>query len=63
MSISSSAARCARVVTRLCRAALRVLAVLLLLAVALFLPAPMLGRPRFEPPERQNRVAETRRRR
>ncbi len=62
MSIASRAARCARVVAQLAGAGLRGLALLLLLVVALLLPAPILGRPRVEPPERRNRVAETRRR-
>ncbi len=63
MSIASRAAYWARVAARLAGATLRALALVLLLAVALFLPAPIFGRPRFEPPERRNRVAETQRRR
>ncbi len=57
------AARCARAVIRLAWTALRVLVLVLLLVVVLFLPAPILGRPRYERPERGNRVSETRRRR
>jgi hypothetical protein len=62
MSVASRAARCVRVAARPAGAALRTLALLLLLAVALLLPAPILGRLRFEPPGRRNKVTETRRR-
>ena len=43
--------------------ALRVVAFLLLLVAALVLPAPILGRPRFERPGRRNQPAEVDRRR
>ncbi len=60
MPIASRAARFARLVAQLAVCVLRTFALLLLLAIALFLPAPILGRPRFEPPERRNKVTETR---
>ena len=62
MSVLSRAARAAAralaLVGRLAGRALRVVAFLLLVVVALFLPAPILGRPRFEPPGRRNQPAE-----
>ena len=53
----------ASVVFRLAGRALRLVAFVLLVFVALFLPAPILGRPRFEPPGRRNQPAEVERRR
>jgi hypothetical protein len=43
--------------------ALRVVAYLLLVVAALLLPAPILGRPRFQRPGRRNQPAEVDRRR
>ena len=63
MSSASRAARCVCVVIRLTGTALCRLALLLLLVVVLFLPAPILGQLRFDPPGRRNRVTETRQRR
>jgi hypothetical protein len=67
MSIVSPAARASArgfaFIARLAGRALRVVAFLLLVIVALFLPAPILGRPRFEPPGRRNQPAEVERRR
>jgi hypothetical protein len=67
MSVVSRAARasvCAlALVGRLAGRTLRVVAFLLLVVVALFLPAPILGRPRFEPPGRRNQPADVDRRR
>lgn len=56
-------ARALAFVAQLAGRAVRVVAVLLLLVVALFLPAPILGRPRFERPGRRNQPAEVDRRR
>jgi len=47
--VACAAARALDLVGRLAVRALRVVAFLLLVVVALFLPAPILGRPRFEP--------------
>ncbi len=67
MSVVSRAARASMralaLVGRLAAQTLRVVVFLLLVMVALFLPAPILGRPRFEPPGRRNQPAEVDRRR
>lgn len=63
MSFASRAARCARALGRFTGPPLRALSLVLLLAAALLLPAPILGRLRPDRPERRNGVAETRRRR
>ncbi len=63
MKLAPRAARCARAVTRVAGPLLRALVLFLLLAAAMLLPAPLLGRVRLERPERRDRVSETRRRR
>ncbi len=67
MSVVSRAARASvralALVGRLAARTLRVVAFLLLVVVALFLPVPILGRPRFEPPGRRNQPTDVDRRR
>lgn len=58
------AARAAKIVTRLVRRLLHIVAFVLFLAVALVLPVPILGRPtRYEHAGRQNEPTEVEKRR
>lgn len=58
-----AAVRASAVVGRCAGRALRVVAFVLLIVAALVLPAPILGRPRFERPGRRNQPTEVDRRR
>jgi len=61
--LARATARASTVVAGLAARVLRVVAMLLLVLVALLLPAPILGRPRFERPGRRNQPTEVERRR